>query len=262
MKFGIRTLFVVIATCCIVVAYFAPIYRNERLAISHFSQSDRFHADYEKRLPFLPSRVVRVGFLNHPGLDPECFRMMGNLRRLRSLRLLICSVSDDDISSLRAMPSLQELTVSGCRQVSDTFVEAAVRKAPNLRILELEATAITNRSLKTIASLNELETLILSRNRNINGGIGEIARQCVKLTKLDLTKTTFCDESLVGIDECMNLAELSLRDTLVTDASVSRISQIGSLKRVSLWGTDVSEDGVRKLKRAIPGVKVEYRGRR
>jgi hypothetical protein len=89
------------------------------------------------------------------------------------------------------------------------------------------------------------------------GDIAEVVK-CDKLESLSLIGTNVTDDQLKLLVGLKNLRSLRLNQTAVSDAGLTHVVQIKSLKYVCLGGVDATPEGVRQLKRALPGLRLGY----
>jgi hypothetical protein len=121
--------------------------------------------------------------------------------------------------------------LTGVSKTDDARMAGILPIKENIAHLDLARTAITDASLKTVASLP-------------------------RLVRLDLRQTKVTDKGVQDLAECKNLAYLNLYGTEVTDASIPALSSLKTLRHVYLWETKVTDAGIAKLKSALPGAEV------
>lgn len=102
---------------------------------------------------------------------------------------------------------------------------------PNMVSMDLSSTAITDNSVKLLATAEDLRMIRLS-------------------------ETKISDASLDTLAKLKNLESINLYGTRVTDAGVEKLKSLTQLKRLYLWQTDVSEGAINKLKEALPGLEI------
>jgi hypothetical protein len=79
------------------------------------------------------------------------------------------------------------------------------------------------------------------------------------VTELYLQGTRITDDGLKQISGLKNLQKLHFEETSITDAGLKHLTGLSNLKQVYLTDTKVTADGVEMLKRAIPGIKIEWK---
>ncbi|MES2980785.1 MAG: c-type cytochrome domain-containing protein [Verrucomicrobiota bacterium] len=102
---------------------------------------------------------------------------------------------------------------------------------PSMVSMDLSSTAITDNSVKLLASAKDLRMIRLS-------------------------ETKISDASLDTLATLKNLESINLYGTRVSDAGVEKLKSLPQLKRLYLWQTDVSAGMIEKLKQALPGVEI------
>jgi uncharacterized membrane protein len=102
---------------------------------------------------------------------------------------------------------------------------------PSMVSMDLSSTAITDSSVKLLASAKDLRMIRLSETKISNAAL----------------------DTLAGLK---NLESINLYGTRVSDAGVEKLKSLPNLKRLYLWQTDVSAGMIEKLKAALPGVEI------
>jgi uncharacterized membrane protein len=102
---------------------------------------------------------------------------------------------------------------------------------PSMVSMDLSSTAITDSSVKLIASAKDLRMIRLSETKISDAAL----------------------DTLVGLK---NLESINLYGTRVSDAGVEKLKSLPHLKHLYLWQTDVSAGMIEKLKAALPGVEI------
>lgn len=140
-----------------------------------------------------------------------------------------CQVTSDQLLSwpqtLRAMEWLDLSFTS----VDDRWILEATPEW-NIARLNVEGTAMSDRSLPKIAAMNSLNDL-------------------------DLTRCAITDEGLAALAKHPSIRQLWLGDTKISDASVDVLASMPRLDRVILDGTSLSEEGWKRLKKKKPALK-------
>lgn len=102
---------------------------------------------------------------------------------------------------------------------------------PSMVSMDLSSTAITDSSVKLLASAKDLRMIRLSETKISDAAL----------------------DTLVGLK---NLESINLYGTRVSDAGVEKLKSLPHLKHLYLWQTDVSAGMIEKLKAALPGVEI------
>jgi hypothetical protein len=142
------------------------------------------------------------------------------------------SIGDSALTGLGDLPRLQDVTLSSPR-IGDPSV-AEIGKLRRLKTLKLWGSEIGDAGLKRIAQINSLEYLDLSDSPQLtDAGLAHLAR----LGKL---KT------------------LLLNQINVTDAGLEYLRGMKDLDELYLYHTKVTPEGVARLKRLLPQLKVKF----
>jgi hypothetical protein len=89
------------------------------------------------------------------------------------------------------------------------------------------------------------------------GDIAGVAK-CGMLESLSLIATNVTDDQLKILAGLKSLRSLRLNQTVVSDAGLKHIGRMKSLKYLCLGGVDATPEGVKQLKRDLPGLQLGY----
>jgi Leucine-rich repeat (LRR) protein len=120
--------------------------------------------------------------------------------------------------------------------------------------LELYRTTISERGMKHVADLKELESLSLGGTPVSAAGLAHIST-LPNLRSLSLWGTQLTDEDLVHLKGMTNLEYLSL-GTPITDSGLVHLTALQNLQRLDVSKTNVTAAGLQRLKRSLPELKV------
>ncbi|KAI4885972.1 hypothetical protein NFI96_033063, partial [Prochilodus magdalenae] len=188
---------------------------------------------------------------------------------LRSLDLSRTCITPESLRSLAQVPRLrlQELSLRGCKELTDYSIELLCRHQRGLQSLDLSAcTELTSRSMLAVATdLKELRSLSLSKDWKMTGkGLADLMA-LPGLSHLDLSECLHVGgaELVKGLSSPQpraQLESLSLRNcTYIRDAAVYSLAQLlgSSLRELDLTScvylTDLS---VRAIATYLPGLQV------
>jgi hypothetical protein len=118
---------------------------------------------------------------------------------------------------------------------------------PALQHLVLKKTDITDGGLVHLRDLKELKTLLLPSEITDNG-LEELAN-LDNLLHLDISNTKVSDKGLEFVATMSNLQTLCLNDTVVGDSGLKHLSNLASLRTLYLSGTKVSDKGLPNLEK-------------
>jgi uncharacterized membrane protein len=131
----------------------------------------------------------------------------------------------------QASANLTFTAVSLRNNLDDQVFSKLKSVIPSMVSMDLSSTAITDNSVKLLASAKDLRMLRLS-------------------------ETKISDAALDTLAGLKNLESINLYGTRVTDAGVEKLKSLPNLKRLYLWQTDVSEGAIGKLKQALPELEI------
>jgi len=153
---------------------------------------------------------------------------------LNALCVTDCDASWRAVEALAlGCPGLTELIMRNCPQVTDLAIAMLAKCCTALEILSVEATAVTNSGLSTVATSSIAPTL---RKLGVSGckvisdqGIMEIASKCPGLVSIGIAHCPLItDKGVEAIARCCpNLELLSLSgNERVTDSSILVLAQL------------------------------------
>jgi Leucine-rich repeat (LRR) protein len=199
-------------------------------------------------------------------------RQIGRLTQLTELSLSI-ELDDDDLRELCGLSQLQRLhldrdhlTAHGLRglvplrSLRDVSLSnatddslAVLAQLPNLEVLNLRGTAITDDGLKHLRGHRRLRSLLLgSTNVTDHGAILLLSLPALEIVDLQQTKIT--DAGAASLSQIRQLQHLNLSGTAITDASIPHLIKIPQLKGLGMVGSRVTDEGFMQFARACPEV--------
>jgi hypothetical protein len=143
--------------------------------------------------------------------------------------------------------------VVGPRQKVDDGWVTRLSGMTSLRTLSLAKTRITDRGMRSLASLTHLEYLDLSQTNIGDAGLEQI-RGLTKLKSLSLEGTQVSDEGLACLAAMNHLTDLDLSHTQVRGAGLKHLVAMEELNDLSLEGTDLDDAGLAQLP-ALPSLR-------
>ncbi len=131
-------------------------------------------------------------------------------------------------------------------------------KAPDkpVRSVNLGVTAADDSALGSLKGFSKIEKITLNNTKITDAGLDNL-KGLGTLKKLYLVDTKITDAGVEKLKELKELRILSLAGTGVTDAGLEHVKGLANLEILFLHGTKVTDDGVKKLKEALPKLKVE-----
>lgn len=132
-------------------------------------------------------------------------------------------------------PSHTRTGEGGHRDETDLGMERLAR-LPNLRMLFLSHTGVSDRGLQYVARFENLQSLDLDSCTNITSAGLVNLEQLRNLSELSLCDTRIGDDGLVHIEELTGLTELRLVNAAISDAGLANLSGLTRLRLLSLAG--------------------------
>ncbi len=129
-----------------------------------------------------------------------------------------------------------------------------VGRLPNVRVLDVTDSAVTDDGLRNLRELISLNELHLGGTRITDAGLVHL-KGLTQLSSLDVGRTRITDAGLVYLKRFPQLLSLDLADTGVTDAGLAYLSGLSRLRRLTL-PLGVSKEGVRRVQGALPSTRV------
>jgi hypothetical protein len=161
---------------------------------------------YFRDMHELESLDLRDTRINGKGFPALC-----DLARLRDLDLSGSDVTDQGISSFPSLLSLRRLRIDACdgMNINDSSAESLVMKFPNLEVLGIGYTRISDSGIKKICSLKCIKKLSLASCPNITAAsIAELKKLtglkhlCICGTFSSYLRPKICKEIQSALPEC------------------------------------------------------------
>jgi RNA polymerase sigma factor (sigma-70 family) len=202
------------------------------------------------------------GFVNMEGLSiskaqitDDGLRHFRSMDKLRVLELSRNKITDQGLGNmaLKDRTRLEALFLDSTRITDDGM--AALAKMDKLRQLNLSGTAITDRTLAHLRDLPNLEDLLLNETAVTDAGLKHLLT-IPKLKWLELRRTRITDVGLAAVKELGGVEQLFLDATSITDRGLTHLEKMTKLRNLAVPDTKVSKDGLRRLKQALPELRV------
>ena len=177
------------------------------------------------------------------------------LTRLERLTLAACRLTDEAMVEFPHLPSLQLLRISN-NQIGNQAMVALVRAdLDELSYLNVGRTDITDDGLRSIASLRNIQELILASTRVEGLGLAQL--RGLSLRMLDLSSTRFSDAYVDKLQDLGDLQVLVASDTLLTDEAVPELGSLKNLRLLYLTKTRISNAALQSLSESLPDCRIE-----
>jgi len=186
------------------------------------------------RLATLPD-FPELQFLGLDGtrVSDDGLKTVARYPRLQVLWLDDTAVTDAGLVHLKPLKILRTLSLPGTHAAGTGLAE--LRHLP-LTTISLKGAKLNADSLKHVAQLEQLETLILDQ-------------------------TNVTDDQLADLIGMERLRNLGLCSTGVTDVGLEHLKSVRSLQALYLSETQVSSEGPAELRRTLPKCEVHMSGR-
>ncbi len=178
---------------------------------------------------------------------------LGHLTGLELLDLWAAPVGDEAMGYVARLPGLKVLDLWGTR-VSDAGLRA-LAQLEGLRRLTVPGRQTGDAVMPCLADLGGLRELNLSGSSVTDAGLALLTK-AHSLVRLSLWETRVTDAGLRHLHHLHSLEELDLGATAVTDQALAHLRRL-PLRWVSLQDTLVSPEGLRGLRSALPGCRIE-----
>jgi hypothetical protein len=217
-----------------------------------------------------------------PGLDDDSLGHIAGLKKLEVLLLPNCpKVGDPGLGHVAGLTALRVLNLESTSAGDEGVKKLAALKS--LKELNLSDTRVSDAGLEAIAQL-PLEDLAIARTKAAGTGLGKFKKLLTVnmrgapvtpatfdalaavpfLRKLDLGGTATNDAGVEKLKAKTTLRELDISSTKVISAGLAHLEGLNKLQKVILSvdpagdeETAIVPDAVEKLKKAMPGLKVE-----
>lgn len=123
--------------------------------------------------------------------------------------------------------------------------------------LSLANTPTTDAGIEHLKRLTELHELSLNKMQVTDAALVHL-KGLTSLERLWLDATQVTDFGLRHLDGLTGLKELSLENTHVSDAGLVHLKGLTKLELLYLDNTVVTDAGVRELRRALPGLTINW----
>ena len=136
--------------------------------------------------------------------------------------------------------------------VTDTDLRK-LGQLPNLTVLDLSLTRITDQGMQELKNLPGVEDLNLRYAEYVTDeGLAAI-KGWKKLKRLNIHGTKISDTSLEHISGVTSLESLNMGSAMVTDVGLERLTSLPNLKELTMGGNKLGDAGLQAL-RQMPGL--------
>ena len=175
--------------------------------------------------------------------------------RSTAIRADESTLSDAQLQTLGTLTALAQLELPHAAIHDDAAKQIA--SLPNLEVLLLGDTTIGNDGWRRLTSLQKLKRLNVAKceiDDDALRGISSLA----DLELLRVGGNRFTDAGLAEIAQLPKLRHLIIRFAPITDAGLKPLADLKGLESLYLEGTQVTESGERELLRARPDLHIHF----
>lgn len=205
------------------------------------------------------TRIRWIGLVNVEEMPPPPeFKRFSKFESLKALNIsgTGTELTKEHFECLPVLPTVEEFDLSFCGGVTDNRLKTLVERVPNLRTLDLQGTAITDKCIGSIARLEHLNSLSLAKT-GITGSTLHQLRKC-SLKKLILDDTKVDTQALNHIIQLSGLRKLSISDTPIDRDSLHRLGDLDSLRTLILFDNPMmGGKELQELQDSLPKCRIE-----
>jgi hypothetical protein len=132
-----------------------------------------------------------------------------------------------------------------------SLLPSLATKHPDLRVLQLMGTNVTDADLIHLRGLTKLEGLGLRATAVTGSGLTQLA-SLRRLGYVNLADTKLTDAEMPALGKLPGLTGLNLSNTKVTDAGLIHLKSMARLTKLNLTGTPVTDAGITEAKKWLP----------
>ena len=138
---------------------------------------------------------------------------------------------------------------------ADADLTQVVSAMPQLRLLDLGATKVSDAGMAEVSKLGQLRELNLTFTKVSDVGLAAVSKLS-HLRELNLSGTQVSDAGMTEVSKLSQLRELSLFGTKVSDVGLAKVSKLGQLRVLNLASTKVTAGGCSRLRSQLPSAQV------
>lgn len=198
----------------------------------------------------IDAKPLRKLIIEDSVIDNRAVHFIGTLNELRYLDLSYSNLTDEGLASIKSLPGLEILVLSGCSSLSNASAEQIAVKFPNLVKLNIDYSSLDGKSLKYISKLKNLQGLSCVRTNVKNSDLIALSEAPGQLVFLNLSEnkalTGACFASLNNIKSLRYLgmrqnSNISKSELEIYKASNPGLEWIISNHKISINNDDLTE---------------------
>jgi serine/threonine-protein kinase len=176
------------------------------------------------------------------------------LTHIHNFSLQGSKITDADMKHLAGFKNMHQLYL-GQTAITDAGVKE-LAPCEQLQFLGLENTHVSDAGIKALANLKNLKYLNVGGTAITDASLKEIGA-FHQMGFLCLYSTGVSDAGMKELQRLTELHTLLINDTEVSDAGLKELAPL-RVRRIDAKNTAVTEAGLKALREATPGVKVEW----
>lgn len=162
-------------------------------------------------------------------------------------------IDDETIARLTQFPQVESVSLYGTA-ITDRGI-SLLAELPNLKIIWIYGTVASGTGFKAFGNSAQLSGLDFSRSHLSPAGVAAISK-LNSVRWLRLEGANLDESALKPLASMSKLRSIDLTLTRISEAAVGWLAKLQELQSVNVAHTFISKNGVRKLRRVIPGVRV------
>ena len=185
-----------------------------------------------------------LGFCCNGWSAKHCLSWRG-LKSLRTLRLGVMEIGEDEIDLLSSLPRLEHLSIEFYHGLTAESAQR-LRQLKHLVRVDIEAGKTTDEALAHLGHLTPLRYLRCHNCHVTDAGIQSIA-ELPRLEYLEAFKMKLTDIALQAISKSKCLTHLNVMGNAITDRGLKSLSNVTNLKSLNVARTSVGDAGISHL---------------
>ncbi len=200
----------------------------------------------------LPIEELHLGFSK--GLNNDGLKEIGKIKTLRVLNLPQGKHNDDGMKELAGLTNLEELSVS--YGVNDVGMYVC-KNFKKLRKVNANNCGVSDGAMKALLECPELRVLELYGSKVTDLGYGYIG----KMTKLEELTTSYniTDKGVAELGKLENLRKLSVWNSSVTIKGVRALPNLKKLKDLDISTWNIKAEEAATLRDELPNCNVVHK---
>jgi hypothetical protein len=286
-RFSLKTLFVLVTLFCIWFGLWAGSANRQRHAVEAIEQlGGKFKYDYQ-RIPSRSGDGLAFSYRVQPPEPIWLRRILGDHYFITPLALQIDrpAPAENPLVYLDALPDLESVNVSGMQFTPNALVHlqpltklryltirdctfsdrgpvsqfAVLEHLTGLEVVSIDYPQFDSNDAKHLRDLENLRLLFIYRTAIRDEGLAHFQR-LKNLERLGLSGAKITDRGIAFLSNLPKLQYLSINDTEVSDLAFEPIVAMKALQEIELSRTNVTKEGIRKLRQALPGRRINGEG--